>query len=276
MEKEEIVDKINSFDRWHYEFDLNGCLTPIVTRNHINRHLQRKKYFFEPMVDFFGGALTGKRVLDLGCNSGYWSLQAINSGAEYVFGVDGRKMHIDQANFVFQVNGVDKTKYKFIQSNFFSDEVWSIGQFDIVFCFGILYHINKHFYLLEKIREVNSEFLLIDTQISLNLNSSLEFYKESVADARNSVEYELVGNPSHNLIFDMAEALGYNVISLEPDFTDYTGADDYKSGRRKAYMCSLLNDLSSPMYDNFFPNKVYRNVKTKETRFSLLNIFKKR
>jgi ribosomal protein L11 methylase PrmA len=41
-------------------------------------------------------------VLDLGCNAGFWSLAAIDAGADLVVGIDGRQMHIDQANLVFE------------------------------------------------------------------------------------------------------------------------------------------------------------------------------
>src|SRR5918998_5027763 len=87
---EEIQKKIASFARWHYRFDLKGNLTPIYEPSWENRHEQRRKYFFEPLVQLFGGSLAGKRVLDLGCNAGFWSLAAAQAGCDYVLGVDGR------------------------------------------------------------------------------------------------------------------------------------------------------------------------------------------
>jgi len=57
----------------------------------------------EPLSELYGGSLKGKRVLDLGCNAGFWSLDALERGADFVLGLDGRRMHIDQANFVFEV-----------------------------------------------------------------------------------------------------------------------------------------------------------------------------
>jgi tRNA (mo5U34)-methyltransferase len=67
----------------------------------------------------FGGSLEGKRVLDLGCNAGFWSLLSVEAGCEYVLGIDGRRMHVEQANFVFQVRGVERSRYEFLEANLF-------------------------------------------------------------------------------------------------------------------------------------------------------------
>jgi hypothetical protein len=61
MQDEEIRQKIASFPRWHYQFDLRGNLTPIHKERRAIRHAQRKKHFFGPIVRLFGGSLEGKR-----------------------------------------------------------------------------------------------------------------------------------------------------------------------------------------------------------------------
>ncbi|MGH2699183.1 MAG: DUF1698 domain-containing protein, partial [Actinomycetota bacterium] len=58
-------------------------------------------------MELCGGSLRGKRVLDLGCNAGFWSLEALDRGADFVLGIDGRDMHIEQAEFVFEVKEID-------------------------------------------------------------------------------------------------------------------------------------------------------------------------
>ena len=105
MSESELRSAIERFPVWHYEFALNGIKTPARNSYSANRHQQRARHFFEPLVKLTGG-LTGKRVLDLGCNAGYWSLKAIEAGADFVFGIDGRQMHVDQANLVFRTKGV--------------------------------------------------------------------------------------------------------------------------------------------------------------------------
>jgi len=75
VNNEEIKQTIASFPRWHYQFNLRGNLTlsPLVDKGRILRHKERKKYFFDLLVQLLGGSLVGIRVLDIGCNAGFWS-----------------------------------------------------------------------------------------------------------------------------------------------------------------------------------------------------------
>ena len=114
-----IAEKIASFPRWHYQMELGGHLTPIFDADHVNRHRQRELYFFDPLVAHYGGSLEGKRVLDLGCNAGFWSLKALEAGCDFVWGIDGREMHIEQAEFVLSVKGVDPARYRLTTANLF-------------------------------------------------------------------------------------------------------------------------------------------------------------
>src|SRR5438874_11343056 len=91
----DIATRIASFPRWHYEFELDGHLTPIFDPAYANRHRQRRRYFFDALLHTCGGSLKGLRVLDLGCNAGFWSLAAIEGGCDLVYGVDGRAMHVE-------------------------------------------------------------------------------------------------------------------------------------------------------------------------------------
>src|SRR4051794_8865397 len=101
-----LQKRVESFPNWHYEFDLGGgVVTPIFDEAHVNRHRQRQELIVAPLVELCGGDLRGKRVLDLGCNAGYWSLQVIQRSCDFVLGIDGRQMHVDQAELVFECKG---------------------------------------------------------------------------------------------------------------------------------------------------------------------------
>ena len=58
-------------------------------------------------------------MLDLGCNAGFWSLAAIEAGAEFVLGVDARQSYLDQAALVFEAKGIDPSRYRFERANVF-------------------------------------------------------------------------------------------------------------------------------------------------------------
>lgn len=245
MDTNLIHKKINSFPRWHYQFNLNGHLTPIFNDIFVNRHEQRKKYFFDPLVSWFGGSLKGKRVLDLGCNAGFWSLCAYQAGCDYVLGIDGREMHIDQANFVFNVNSIPTTHYHFVQANVFDINFTEFGRFDIVLCLGLFYHINRPIELLKKIASVNSDVLIIDTVISKMKGSFLKLVHEDIDEPRMSVDYPLVIHPTAEAVFDLVDLFGYQTIMIKPNFDSYVGANDFKNGSRRAFISAKVSDLKT-------------------------------
>jgi tRNA (mo5U34)-methyltransferase len=244
MQDTEIVERIGSFPRWHYQFDLNGFKTPIFEEGWINRHNQRKDHIFPALIGLFGGSLTGKRILDLGCNAGYWSLGAIEHGCRYVLGVEGRQMHIDQANLVFEAKGIEKERYDFRCGNVLEVLAEDIGRFDIVFCFGLMYHTCKSVELIELASRVNDDVLVIDTSLSHRRGSVLEIRHEPVDNPTAAVDYELILWPSRLAVMDIVRQFGYAAVVLEPRFSDYTCADDYQEGTRRVFLCSKRTDLA--------------------------------
>jgi tRNA (mo5U34)-methyltransferase len=243
MRSEDLATRIASFDRWHYEFDLDGIKTPIADATRVNRHQQRFQYFFEPLVRLFGGSLTGKRILDLGCNAGFWSLKAVEANAEFVLGIDARQMHVDQADLVFEVKGIDAGRYEFTAGNIFHFDLESYGDFDIVLNLGLMYHVSKHVDLVEKIAAVNSDLMVVDTAIAPLPGSYLKIRFESVDKPRDAVDYELVMTPSQRAVHDITGQFGYRTVTLKPRFTDWTGSGEYRCGRRRAFVCAKQTNL---------------------------------
>jgi 2-polyprenyl-3-methyl-5-hydroxy-6-metoxy-1,4-benzoquinol methylase len=249
MQDAEIKEKIASFPHWHYQFDLKGNLTPIFKKTHVKRHAQRKKHFFDPLVRLFGGSLEGKRVLDLGCNAGFWSLCAAQAGCDYVLGIDGRKMHVDQANFVFETKDVERESYDFFLGDIFEMDLGRFGTFDVVLCLGLMYHVSKHVELMEKISEVNNDVLVIDTTLSVAEGSFLELRREDTKGFKTAVDRGLVMHPTKQAVCDLVEEFGYSVSVLEPLFRNEKGELEwmgrgFRIGRRRALVCAKKTELS--------------------------------
>jgi SAM-dependent methyltransferase len=243
MNRDELRARVDSFPQWHYQFDLDGVITPIFDKSHVIRHEQRSHYFFDALVSVCGESLKGRRVLDLGCNSGWWSLKAIDAGADFVAGIDGRQMHIDQANLVFEAKHVDPGRYEFIVGNVLTDP-WPVGEFDVVMFLGLLYHISKPVELMQRIAAVNTDLLVIDTQIIDAGGSYWLSFQEPLDEARNAVDFETVLHPSRKAVIDLGKQFGYNVVPLPLNMTSFRGSPDYMIGERLAFLCAKKTDLS--------------------------------
>ena len=245
MDTDEITRTINSFPSWYYQFDLGGVSTPVASKITPIRVAERRKYFLETLVNLCGGSLKGRRVLDIACNAGFWSLQAIENGCDFVLGVDGRQMHIDQANFVFQAKGIGEHRYKFVRGNIFDVDLREFGTFDIVFCLGFFHHIGKHMELLEKIAQVNSDILLLETRVSRIPGAYMAIQYETTDLTVNSLDYSLTMVPTKRAVLGMLQQHGYTAAMLRPHSGLRSAEPDYRAGRRKAFLCSKETNLSN-------------------------------
>jgi SAM-dependent methyltransferase len=235
MEAEELARRIAAFPAWSYRFEFEGGVsTPSFNHATVNRQEQRRRYFFEPLLQLTGGSLRGRRVLDLGCNAGFWSLAAVEAQADFVLGVDAKQMYLEQAELVFDAKGIDPARYRFEQGNVLAHD-FSEG-FDVVFCLGLLDHVAKPVELFELIAAIAPQLLVIDTEISRSRASIFEV--DSLYHRENAVEYETVLVPSRLAVLELAAQFGFEAVALPHNMDDYAGMDDYLHQRRLAFICA--------------------------------------
>lgn len=235
MQANDLEERIAEFPWWNYRFDFdNGVSTPVTAKSTINRTEQRRGYFFDALLEVTGGSLRGRRVLDLGCNSGMWSLSAIDADADFVLGIDGLAMPIEQANLVFETKGVDPARYRFEHADVFERELDE--QFDVVLCLDLMDQVSKPVELFEIIAGVGAEIVVIETAVSLTPYSYFEVSR--LQDPMYVGEEQLVLLPTREAVIDLAREFGFKTVPLARSMTDYTGMEDYRRGRRLAFVCS--------------------------------------
>ena len=137
--------------------------------------------------------------------------------------------HVEQAKLVFEVNEIDPNRYRFIQSNIFDVDFKTLGQFDVVLCLGLMYHITRHIELMQRIAQVNSYVLIIDTRLSTLPGSLMELRRESIEDHRNAIDSGLIMVPTKQAVIDMAEETGYHVVVMAPTMQQETSTRDSRS-----------------------------------------------
>ncbi len=240
---DDLAARVASFPRWHYEFDLGGVRTPIFDPNHVNRHAQRKAYFFEPLVELCGGSLAGRRVLDLGCNAGFWSLAAIEAGADFVLGLDGRQMHVDQANLVFEAKGVDPSRYRFELADVFAADPGA-EPFDVVLCLGLLYHVSKPFELMDRMSRWSRDLVVIDTALATVPGPYFRVVGQDLASPRSAVDRAIALHPTSEAVARLAEEYGLRCVMLRPRFTSWRGSASYRDGGRRAFIAAKRTPLT--------------------------------
>jgi tRNA (mo5U34)-methyltransferase len=240
VDAQELQERIAAFPRWDYLFEFDGGVrTPLRDRARINRHAQRRRHFFEPLLSLLGGSLRGKRVLDLGCSAGFWALAAVEADAELVVGVDLSREHLDQAELVFAAKGVDPARYRFERGDVLTHDL-SEG-FDVVLCLGLLDHVCKPVELFERMAVTGAELFVIDTTLSRARSSIFEVSR--VPGTGHSSDDGLVLIPSRDALADLARRVGFRSVPLALDVEDWEGMEDYRRRRRLAFICSRTLDL---------------------------------
>jgi tRNA (mo5U34)-methyltransferase len=93
--------------------------------------------------------LTGKTVLDIGCNAGFYSIEMKRRGAARVVGIDVDEDYLAQARFAAEVSGV--------AIEFRKLTIYQIAelreQFDVVLFMGVLYHLRHPLLALDLLHD---------------------------------------------------------------------------------------------------------------------------
>src|ERR1700712_3616906 len=91
--------------------------------------------------------LSGRSVLDIGCNAGFYSIEMKRRGASRVLGIDFDERYLAQARFAAEVSEVD---IEFRKLSVY--DLASLGEsFDIVVFMGVLYHLRHPLLALDLI-----------------------------------------------------------------------------------------------------------------------------
>ena len=151
----ELEERVRSLDPWFHDLDIHGVRTaPGHPLGDFLRDLWRQ---VEPA---FPVDMTGKTVLDIGCNAGFYSLQLHARGAR-VTGIEHDPHYLRQAQFAARELGAD---IEYLLMDVY--DVDRLGrQFDYVLFMGVLYHLRYPLYALDKVARLPRERLVFQSML---------------------------------------------------------------------------------------------------------------
>ena len=106
--------------------------------------------------------LTGLRVLDIGCAEGFFSFEAERRGAAEVVAIDSFPDSVRRFNICRDVFESQATAYL---CNVYDLSPKTFGTFDLVMFYGVLYHLRHPLLALEKILNVCTGSMLLQTAV---------------------------------------------------------------------------------------------------------------
>jgi protein-L-isoaspartate O-methyltransferase len=159
MTRENIVEKINKLDerqKWNHSIELTpGVFTTTPNRTSAGKNLVKWE-LMRGFLEAFG--CEKKRILDVGCNDGFFSMKLAEFGAD-VIALEANSDRIEKARFVFEVMGVD-SKINLVEKNIFEISKNELGHFDLILCTGFIHRIPDPYSLFEKLSEMSSTILV--------------------------------------------------------------------------------------------------------------------
>lgn len=141
---DEIRRQAAALGPWFHNIDLGGVAT---APEHFLGDYPAVKW--RRFAHALPADLSGRTVLDIGCNGGFYSIEMKRRGAAHVLAIDIDEDYLRQARFAARVVGQD---IEFAQLSVYDVAVLR-RRFDVVLFLGVLYHLRHPLLALDLIRD---------------------------------------------------------------------------------------------------------------------------
>jgi tRNA (mo5U34)-methyltransferase len=168
MTEDQLRERVKELAPFHHAVELpHGVNTYLPDKAHRAVEQSRvdtiMRHGWPQLLQACGGSLQGKRVLDIACNCGGFAVEAVKAGADYVLGVDIVDRYLEQADFIRTALEYDNLEFRNVDVYDLTKE--SVGTFDVVLCFGILYHLEDPIRGMKAMADLASHSMLVDTNL---------------------------------------------------------------------------------------------------------------
>ena len=159
-------------------------------------------------------SLEGRKVLDVGAGVGHLAQYFVKHGCD-VTCTDGRRSNIDRLRELYP--GL-KSSVCDVQTEALS----TLGMFDVVFCYGLLYHLESPVPALRNMASVCRQMLLLETQVCDHVLPILRMGQED--PSADQALTGLGGRPSPSYMVMVLRNVGFEYVyapkvpPAHPDF----------------------------------------------------------
>ncbi|HEX8292027.1 MAG TPA: DUF1698 domain-containing protein [Pyrinomonadaceae bacterium] len=161
MTRDEIQKRVERLGPWFHCIDLGGGLVT-KTESAVGEPVEHPRPTWEKVRACLPEEMSGRSVLDVGCNAGFYAVELKRRGAGRVLGVDSQRNLVRQAVFVRDVLGLD---IEYRRMSVYDLDPRELGQFDVTLALGLVYHCKHLVLALERLFAVTRELLVLETAI---------------------------------------------------------------------------------------------------------------
>lgn len=223
-----VQEKIDSLSPWFHNIHLpDGSQT---APQHFLGDFPAFKW--QKIKDSIPEDLQGWKVLDIGCNAGFYSIELAKRGAE-VLAIDLDQHYLTQAQWVAEQFGLDD-KIRFEQLQVY-DIAHLEEEFDLIWFMGVFYHLRYPMLALDILAQKTKKMMVFQTLSlpgteEMQIPDDVEFHKREImkSDAWPGmafIENKLAGDPTnwwapnHQGIISMLRSCGFKLNAMPEDET---------------------------------------------------------
>ena len=189
---------------------------------------------FQAVIENNKEIIKNSTILDLASHDGRWSFAAIKNGAKKVYGIEGKKELVQRAIENMKKYGISEERYHFVVGDIFEEiKKISPNEIDVVFCFGVFYHVSNHMELLKEIKKLQPKYLILDTEITKSKSPIIRLREEPYYTPDSTISFEkfIAGRPSQSALNMMLNALDFKITyyDWEKNIRDWSGLEIYSS-----------------------------------------------
>jgi tRNA (mo5U34)-methyltransferase len=241
--REQLLERIKSFDYWHYPFDLGDGV--VIESKHAKSALELRDFLCPAVLELCGGSLEGMQVLDIGCNAGFWSLEAHRLGAARVLGIDPRPAHIAQAELVRDQLQISPGQVEYQQMSVYDLAADRIGQFDLCLLLRVLHHLSHPLLAVPRVRAVCRAHLVVDVRLERNEDRPVFLLHGEDLDAPLHGVDGLALKPSRAAVETLLAAAHFDAMTWVAPKPPLPG--DYFSGKRALLTARVATKPERPI-----------------------------
>jgi tRNA (mo5U34)-methyltransferase len=178
-----------------------------------------------------GEDLEHTSVLDIGCNSGWFSFDLADRGARRVDGVDLRAQNIEQARFLSDYFGFDNTSFDVADATAFDES----RRWDVVLNLGVLYHVTDPLQFVRRTYDLCDRFAVLDTICHDEPFSGFVLFDTKDASHPHEGGESWEFHPTYRGAIDALRYAGFSEI-IEIVATDETVNGLYRGGGRRCFL----------------------------------------
>ena len=243
---------------WHGGSAISLALTAFDKRHYLEL-IRARGDTIRRVVAHLKPEMSLANALDAGCGVGFFA-QALEECGLYVRGFDGRLENVLEARRRFP-------RIPFGQGDIEEPDIARLGTFDLVLCFGLVYHLENPMLAIRHLRALTGKGLLLESMCVPGAEAGMMLRSEPLQEDQSLTDIALC--PSEGCLVKMLYRAGFGevyrvVASAMPDHDDFRETSEH--ARRRTVLFASTAPVGASCLERVAEPQDHRDPWARENR----------